>query len=109
MSDSLWEKSSFAFQVNVFESDGVTPKDANDFTEAEWNLYETGTCIPLVTKTLGSGIVISGTVFEVKIDVVDIDFNGVNGEYTHEFRPGTATSPRLPPIFDTTVPVIAAC
>ena len=109
MSDPLWENSDFVFQVTVFESDGTTPKDANDFTAAEWNLYATGTCLPLVTKSLGTGIAIVGTVFEVTIDAADITFNGVNGEYTHEFRPGTAISPRMPPIFDTTVPIIAAC
>lgn len=109
MSDPLWENSDFVFQVDIFESDGTTPADANDFTEAKWELYATGTCIALVAKTLGSGIAIVGTSFEVTIDEADIDFNGVNGEYTHEFRVGTVISPSLPPVFNTTVPIIAAC
>ncbi len=109
MSDPLWQNSDFVFQVDVFESDGTTPADANDYTKAEWSLYETGTCVALVTKTLGSGIAVSGTVFEVTIDAADITVSGVDGEYTHSFRVGTAISPSMPPIYDTTVPIIASC
>ncbi len=105
----LYQNSDQAITVKVFDSDGITPVDANTFQFATYEIFQTGTCIPLVTKTLGSGIQVSGTNFEVTLAAADITFNGINGEYTHAFRPGTASMPRLPPVFDTAVRIVEAC
>lgn len=104
----LYSNSDFTFTVNAVDPSG-NPVDPSTFQNAEWSLYETGTCTPIVTKTLGNGITVNGTNWEVSYEASDITVSGVNGEYTHAFRPGTTAEPRLPAIFDTTVPIVPGC
>lgn len=106
----LYQNSDQTFTVQIFESDGTTPVDANNYQFAEYSIYTKGTCNALVTKTLGSGISVSGTNFEVTLEDTDITFATSSTEkYDHAFRPGTTAQPRLAPVFDEEVTIMESC
>ena len=111
MANVLYQNSDQTFQVPIFDTDGITPVDANNYQFAEYNVYEAGTCNPVLTKTLASGgITINGTTFEVTIEDTDITFSTTDTQkYEHAFRPGTTAQPRLAPVFDEEVTIVEAC
>jgi len=106
----LYQNSDQTFTVQIFAADGTTPVDANTFQFAEYNIYEKDACVALVTKTLGSGIDVNGTNFEVTLEDTDITFSTTDAQkYDHAFRPGTTAQPRLAPVFDEEVTIVEAC
>ena len=109
MANALYERRDQSFTVTVYDTDGTTIIPASTYLNAQYRIKATNTCDALVTKSLGSGITVNGSVFVVTLTDADITFNGINGEYSHSFTVGTTVDEVLPSIFDTTVDIVAGC
>ena len=109
MANVLYERRDQTFTVTVYDTDGTTVIPASTYLNAQYRIKATGTCDALVSKSLGSGIAVSGDSFTVTLDDTDITFSGIAGEYSHSFTVGTTVDEVLPSIFDQTVDIIPGC
>lgn len=109
MSKALYERRDQTFSVTVYDADGVTIIPASTYLNAQYRIFPTGSCTPIVSKSLGSGITVSGQLFAVTLDETDITVNGINGEYRHVFVVGEEVGELLPSIFDELVDIIPGC
>jgi hypothetical protein len=109
MSKALYERRDQTFSVTVYDTDGVTIIPASTYLNAQYRIFPTDSCTPIVSKSLGAGIAVSGQLFAVTLDETDITVNGINGEYRHVFVVGTTVDEVLPNIVDELVDIIPGC
>tara|TARA_R110000803_G_scaffold115793_5_gene184360 strand:- start:7804 stop:8139 length:336 start_codon:yes stop_codon:yes gene_type:complete len=109
MANELYANSDFSFTVTVYDTDGITVIPASTYLNATWRLFATGSCVPLVSKDLATGITVVGQDFVVTYEKADITVSGIDGEYLHQFRVGTTASEELPAIINATVPIVDQC
>jgi hypothetical protein len=109
MSKALYERRDQTFSVTVYDTDGVTIIPASTYLNAQYRIFPTGSCTPIVSKSLGAGIAVSGQLFAVTLDETDITVNGINGEYRHVFVVGETVDEVLPNIVDELVDIIPGC
>lgn len=109
MADPLYQNRDQSFPVTIFETDGTTVKPAGDYGNAEYRIYEQGNCTPLVTKTLGSGIIVSGDDFVVSLTASDMSFNVTGKVFQHEFIAGVGATELSPDGFLEVVEILARC
>jgi hypothetical protein len=109
MSKALYERRDQTFSVTVYDTDGVTIIPASTYLNAQYRIFPTDSCTPIVSKSLGAGIAVSGQLFAVTLDETDITVNGINGEYRHVFVVGETVDEVLPNIVDELVDIIPGC
>jgi hypothetical protein len=106
MSNLLYERRDQQFTVTVYDTDGTTVIPASTYLNAQYRIFPKTGCTALLSKSLGSGITVSGDNFVVSIDDTDIDFNG---EYRHVFVVGTTVDELLPSVIDSFVTIAPGC
>jgi hypothetical protein len=74
----------------------TTGESATEFTAAKYELFEQYQNTPMLTKTLGAGIVVQGDEFKTTIDKTDVPKAGM---YYHQFTVTNQLNQELPPIF----------
>ena len=109
MANALYERRDQTFSVTVYDTDGTTIIPASTYLNAQYRIFPVGNCTPVVSKSLGAGISVSGQLFAVTLNETDITVNGVNGEYRHVFVVGETVDEVLPNIVDSVVDIIPGC
>lgn len=109
MSDPIYQNSYMAISMPLVESDGTTPIDANNFAEAEFLIYETGTCTAIYQASLGGDISVVGTDLLLEIPENTVDVYGTDGEYTRVLRAAYNPGELGAPYFSETVNIIKTC
>jgi hypothetical protein len=106
--NSIYENSHQEISLPFYTDATLTTlADANDYVEAEYRIYSTGSCVALFSASLGSGIAIVGTTFVLTINEADIDFSGDG--YTHVFRVAESAGQLQPPLFDSQLTIYPVC
>ena len=106
----LYEARDYSFPITVYEDYTKTViLPASGYSNAQYRIYQTGSCEPLVSKSLSDGITNVGDPFIVVFSDTDINFSGARGAYTHAFSVGENEFEVLPDVFNETVRIIASC
>lgn len=109
MANALYQNRDQSFTVTVYDTDGTTVIPASTYLNAQYRVYPVGSCTPVASKSLGSGISVSGQNFVVTLTELDLTVSGTNGEYKHTFIVGATADELLPAIFDSVVDIIPGC
>lgn len=96
------QHSDFSFYAEVLADDGVTPRPATDFIDAEYIIADLKDNI-VIKKTLGDGISVEDDKFLVKVDDTELDFHGA---YQHQFVVYNLLGERRSPIFQNPLNII---
>lgn len=102
----LYQHSDQNFTTSVTDEAGVEI-DAASFTGALYKIFAADCTTVLVSKSLGSGIVVEGTKFKTTLDKADMVMAA--GQYTHQFKVINSAAQELPPVFQNTVTVKEVC
>lgn len=87
MSGVLYSNRAQTFAVSIYDTDGVTVLPGSTWTGAEYRIFPSDDCTPVVSKSLGSGIVATTGEYSfiVELGAADITVSGIDGEYIHSF------------------------
>ena len=103
----LYQHSDQNFLTTVTSEETGLEIDAADFSSAEYKIFEQDCTTVLVSKSLGSGIVVEGTDFKTTLDAADM--NMLPADYIHQFKVVNTAAQTLPPIFQGPVTVKEVC
>ena len=107
---SNWYENAYQLvSLPVLASDGITPVDANLFTEAEYRIKISGTCTDVYTASLGGQLTVVGTDLQLEILENTLNVSGINKEYTHYLRVAYSVGQLRAPVFDQYVTIIPVC
>lgn len=80
----------------------TTGESATEFKSAKYELFEQYKNTPILTKTIGDGIVLQGDEFKTTINKADVPKAGM---YYHQFTVTNQLNQELPPIFSGNVKI----
>ena len=105
--DVMWANSFQEIPLPVYTDETLTTEvDASTFVEAEYRIYEKGSCTVVFSASLGGGLTVPTTQLLLTTQESDIS---VSGEYTHSLRVATSAGELGPPVFETALTIIPVC